>query len=88
MKHAVAVGMAMFCCLSLVGTGPAYAQEVKMKTTPTTKILAIGTINPGVEQAKVFQILPQEVKDTVSLYWKARLTNGTRCRGGQGWRSF
>ena len=25
-----------------------------MKTTPTTKILAIGTINPGFEQSQVF----------------------------------
>jgi hypothetical protein len=29
-------------------------------STPTTRILAIGTINPGVDQAKVLEILPNE----------------------------
>jgi hypothetical protein len=38
-----------------------------MKTTPTTKILAIGTINPGFEQSQVFAVLPEEVRETVVL---------------------
>jgi len=37
-------------------------------STPTTKILAIGTIHPDVDPAKVFAILPNEVRDTVDLY--------------------
>jgi hypothetical protein len=37
-------------------------------STPTTRILAIGTINPGVDQAKVLEILPNEVRETVNLY--------------------
>src|SRR5215475_2173239 len=37
-------------------------------STPTTRILAIGTINPGVDQAKALEILPNEVRETVNLY--------------------
>src|SRR5215472_12788286 len=42
-------------------------------STPTTKILAIGTINPGVDLAKVFAILPNEVRDTVDLYLNGKI---------------
>ena len=41
--------------------------------TPTTKILAIGTIKPGVDPAKVFAILPNEVRDTVDLYLNGKI---------------
>jgi hypothetical protein len=49
-------------------------------STPTTKILAIGTINPGVDPAKVFAILPNEVRDTVDLYLNGKIDRGTRSR--------
>src|ERR1700745_118381 len=42
-------------------------------STPTTRILAIGTINPGVDQAKVFEILPNEVRETVDLYLDGKI---------------
>lgn len=70
MKHALAA-LALF--ISLVIGVPGNAQEANMKTTPTTKILAIGTINPGVEQSKVFATLPEEVKDTVNLYLDGKI---------------
>ena len=35
---------------------------------PTTRILAIGTVNPGVDLAAVRAILPAEVRETVKLY--------------------
>jgi len=44
-----------------------------MTSTQATKILAIGTINPGVDQAKVFEILPTEVRDTVNLYLDGKI---------------
>ena len=44
-----------------------------MQSTPTTKILAIGTINPGVERDKVFAILPEEVRDTANLYLDGKI---------------
>ena len=40
---------------------------------PTTKILAIGTINPGVDPARLFAILPNEVRDTVDLYLNGKI---------------
>jgi hypothetical protein len=63
MKHALAAGLML--AFSLVGPGSGYAQSA---TTPTTKILAIGTVNPGVDPANVLAILPDEVRDTVGLY--------------------
>ena len=36
--------------------------------TPTTRILAIGTIAPGVDFAAVRAILPVEVRETAKLY--------------------
>ncbi len=44
-----------------------------MKRTPTTKILAIGTINPGFEQSQVFAVLPEEVRETVDLYLDGKI---------------
>ena len=52
----------------LAGINCASAQDAAMKTTPTTKILAIGTINPGFEQSQVRAVLPEEVRETVDLY--------------------
>src|SRR5215471_2143721 len=42
-------------------------------STPTTRILAIGTINPGVDQAKVLEILPNEVRETINLYLEGKI---------------
>jgi hypothetical protein len=42
-------------------------------STLTTRILAIGTINPGVDQAKVQEILPNEVRETVNLYLDGKI---------------
>jgi hypothetical protein len=65
MKHALAAGLALI--FGLAGSGPGHAQPPRT-STPTTRILAIGTINPGVDQAKVLAILPDEVRETVTLY--------------------
>ena len=58
--------------LSLFGLNSGFAQPM-MISTPTTKILAIGTINPGVDPAKVFAMLPNEVRDTVDLYLNGKI---------------
>jgi hypothetical protein len=57
---------------SLFGPNSGYAQPMTT-STPTTKILAIGTINPGVDPAKVFAILANEVRDTVDLYLHGKI---------------
>ena len=70
MKHALCAGLMLI--FSLFGPNSGYAQPMTT-STPTTKILAIGTINPGVDSAKVFAILPNEVRDTVDLYLNGKI---------------
>jgi hypothetical protein len=55
-----------------VGFNSANTQGAFMKATQTTKILAIGTINPGFEQSQVFAVLPEEVRETVDLYHEGK----------------
>ena len=70
MKNALAAGLAMI--FSLAGPGSGHAQPAPA-STPTTRILAIGTVNPDVDQAKVLAILPNEVRDTVNLYLDGKI---------------
>ena len=70
MKRALAA--AVMLIFSLIGPDIGYAQSAA-PSTPTTRILAIGTVNPGVDPAKVFAILPNEVRDTVSLYLDGKI---------------
>ena len=55
-----------------------------MKTTPTTKILAIGTINPGFEQSQVLAVLPEEVRETVDLYLEGKIEQWYSLQGKPG----
>jgi hypothetical protein len=55
-----------------------------MKTTPTTKILAIGTVNPGFEQSQVFAVLPEEVRETVDLYLDGKIEQWYSLQGRPG----
>ena len=48
------------------------------------KILAIGTINPGVDPAKVFAVLPNEVRDTVDLYLNGKIDQWYSRADGKG----
>ena len=57
---------------SLFLSGPSVAQPAN-PPTPTTRILAIGTVNPGVDPATVRSILPNEVRETVKLYLDGRI---------------
>ena len=41
--------------------------------TPTTRILAIGTVNPGVDISKVQAILPEEMRETGKLYLDGKI---------------
>ena len=70
MKHALSAGLML--TFSLFGPNSGYAQPMTT-STPTTKILAIGTINPGVDPAKVLAILPDEVRDTMDLYLNGKI---------------
>jgi hypothetical protein len=57
---------------SLFLSGPSVAQPAN-PPTPTTRILAIGTVNPGVDPATVRSILPNEVRETVKLYLDGKI---------------
>ena len=61
---------AALASLSLSGASSAL---VANPPTPTTRILAIGTINPGVDPAAVRSILPNEVRETVKLYLDGKI---------------
>ena len=82
MKFALAAALALIGCL--VGFNSANAQGAAMKTTPTTKILAIGTINPGFEQSQVFAVLPEEIRETVDLYLDGKIEQWYSLQGKPG----
>jgi len=69
MKNALA-SIAMM--LSLLSSGNLHAQSAS-PPAPTTRILAIGTLNPGVDPAAARAILPTEVRETVKLYLDGKI---------------
>ena len=58
--------------IALTGSGIALAQSAP-PPVPTTRILAIGTLNPGVDPAAARAILPTEVRETVKLYLDGKI---------------
>jgi hypothetical protein len=71
MKFGLAVTFAAtLASLFLSGSGVAQSAN---PPTPTTRILAIGTVNSGVDPAAVRSILPTEVRETVKLYLDGRI---------------
>lgn len=81
MKFALVIGFATMLGLASVTAG--YGQTA-MQPTPTTKILAIGTINPGVDRQKVFEFLPEEVRDTADLYLAGKVDQWYSQQNGNG----
>src|SRR3984885_12616703 len=73
MKIAFRFGLVAFF-VGLIATIPAHAQSANPPApTPTTKILAIGTLNPGVDPAAAFAILPTEMRETAKLYLDGKI---------------
>jgi len=72
---------AVFASLSVSGTSAAQPANIP---TPTTRILAIGTINPGVDPAAVQSILPNEVRETVKLYLDGKIDQWFSLQGRSG----
>jgi hypothetical protein len=66
-----------------VAPEPGRAQSAN-PPTPTTKILAIGTINPGVDPAAARAILPAEVRETVQLYLDGKIDQWYSLQGRPG----
>ena len=71
MKAALASTVAaLLICLTAAGRGHA---QPTVPPTPTTRILAVGTMNPSVDLAAVQAILPAEVRETVKLYLDGKI---------------
>jgi hypothetical protein len=82
MKRVPAVGLAaLIVCLT--GTGALHAQSANTPT-PTTKILAIGTLTPGTDPAAARAILPMEVRETVKLYLDGQIDQWYSLQGRPG----
>jgi len=58
--------------VGLTSAGQGHAQAAA-PPTPTTRILAIGTVNPGVDPAALRAVLPAEVRETVKLYLDGKI---------------
>ena len=71
MKPALIASFAVFVG-SLCLAPPGFARPAN-PPTPTTRILAIGAVNPGVDPAKVRSLLPTEVRATVELYLDGKI---------------
>jgi hypothetical protein len=72
---------ALIVCL--MGSHLGHAQSAN-PPTPTTHILAIGTINPGVDPAAARAILPTEVRETVKLYLDGKIDQWFSLQGRPG----
>ena len=82
MKTALASGFAALI-ICLMGSGVGHAQSAG-PPTPTTRILAIGTVNPGVDPAAARAILPTEVRETVKLYLDGKIDQWFSLQGRSG----
>jgi hypothetical protein len=73
----VKIGMACLGMASVLAgpSGVAWAESVPaaMAPVPTTKILAIGTLNGPPDPARMKAIMPSEVRDTVKLYLDGKI---------------
>jgi len=67
----------------LMSSGLAHAQAAN-PPTPTTRILAVGTLNAGVDPAAARAILPTEVRETVKLYLDGKIDQWYSLQGRPG----
>jgi hypothetical protein len=82
MKIALASGLAALV-ICLMNSSIGHAQSAS-PPTPTTRILAIGTLNPGVDPASARAILPTEVRETVKLYLDGKIDQWYSLQGRPG----
>jgi hypothetical protein len=82
MKLSLATTMAAaLASLSPLGASSA---EPANPLTPTTRILAIGTVNPGVDPAVLRSLLPNEIRETVKLYLDGKIDQWFSLQGRSG----
>src|ERR1700755_2157279 len=71
----------------VISSGAGHAQSATPPVpppTPTTRILAIGTLNPGADPAAARAILPTEVRETVKLYLDGKIDQWYSLQGRPG----
>ena len=71
MMKTVTASLLTVSLAALMSANGAHAQSPP--PVPTTKILAIGTLSPGVDPAAARAILPGEVRETVKLYLDGKI---------------
>ena len=82
MKIAIAAVL-LVSILCVTRADPGHAQSAP-PPTPTTRILAIGTINAGADPAAARAILPTEVRETVKLYLDGKIDQWYSLQGRVG----
>ena len=82
MSKDVLVGAAF--AAALVAAAPGAMAQPASPPTPTTRILAIGTIRPGADLQQVRRILPGEMQATAELYLQGKIDQWYSLQGRPG----
>ena len=69
---------------ALVAAAPGAMAQPASPPTPTTRILAIGTIQPGADLQQVRRILPGEMQATAALYLQGKIDRWYSLQGRPG----
>ena len=69
---------------ALVAAAPGDLAQPASPPTPTTRILAIGTIQPGADLQQVRRILPGEMQATAELYLQGKIDQWYSLQGRPG----
>src|SRR5271168_4525326 len=84
MKMKLSLAFIMAAALANLSASAASPAQPAIPPTITTRILAIGTVNPGVDPAAVRAILPAEVRETVKLYLDGKIDQWFSLQGRSG----
>ena len=82
MSKGVLVGAAF--AAALIAAAPVAMPQPASPPTPTTRILAIGTIQPGADLQQVCRILPGEMQATAELYLQGKIDQWYSLQGRPG----
>ena len=82
MSKGVLVGAAL--AAALVAAAPGAVAQPASPPTLTTRILAIGTIQPGADLQQVRRILPGEMQATAELYLQGKIDQWYSLQGRPG----
>ena len=69
---------------ALVAAAPGAMAQPAAPPTPTTRILAIGTIRPGADLQQVRRMLPGEMQATAELYLQGKIDQWYSLQGRPG----